>query len=92
MGQRDEISRRVISARFGEGLIGQRLLGQLVEHVKDILRGVDVRIGQAGQVAERVIAVEVGVVRRVGMVELDDSLQLVGGVVGVLDRLRRPDR
>jgi hypothetical protein len=44
---------------------------------------------QAGQVAERVVAIVVGVVRRVGMVDLDDGLQLVGGVVSELARLRR---
>ena len=90
VGERDEVARRIVLARLGERLIGESLRDRLVEQVEDILRGVQVLVRQRGQVAQRVIAVSIRVVRRVGMVELDDGLQLVCGIVSVPhDRARR---
>ena len=73
VGERLQISGGVVRARLFESLIGQRLLGQLVEHVEEVAGCVDALIRQADQVAERVVAVGVGVVRLVWMVELDDG-------------------
>ena len=84
MGERDEIARRIVLARLGERLIGESLRDRLVEQVEDILRGVQILVRQRGQVAQWVVAVSIRVVRRVGMVDLDDGLQLVGGIVSVL--------
>ena len=85
VGERDKVACLVVAARLGQRAIGKSLLDRLIEEIKPILRGVQVLVGQAGEVAEVVVAVEVGVVGRVGMAELDDGLQLIGGVVGVLD-------
>ncbi len=52
MGESLQISGGIVGARFGEGQVGKGLLGLLVEHVEELLHGVDIRIGEANEVAE----------------------------------------
>ena len=63
---------------------GEGLLERLAEDVKQVLGGVQVLVGEGGEVAQRIVGVGVGVVGGVGRGGLDDGLQLVGRVVGVL--------
>ena len=85
VGELGEIAGCVVGPRLCERLIGEDLLDRLIEHIEEVLCGVSLRIGEADEVAQRVIAVIIRVIRWVRVVELDNGFELVGGVVGVLD-------
>ena len=86
MGELGQIAGGVVGARLLQRAVGQRLAGDVGEDVEDVLRAVAVGVGEAGQVAQGVVSIGGGV-GRVGAVGLDDALQLVGRVVGVVDGL-----
>ena len=83
VGELGQIAGGVVGARLLQRAVGQRLAGDVGEDVEDVLRAVAVGVGEAGQVAEGVVSIRGGV-GRVGAVGLDDAVQLVGRVVGVV--------
>ena len=83
VGELGQIAGGVVGARLLQRAVGQRLAGDVGEDVEDVLRAVAVGVGEAGQVAEGVVSIGGGV-GRVGAVGLDDAVQLVGRVVGVV--------
>ena len=87
VGQRGQVARRVVLPRLGQRAVGQGSGGETAELIVDARRCVAVFIRHAGLVAVVVVAIRGGVVRRVGGIHLDHSLQLVRGIVGAVTDL-----